>query len=354
MKMLISYLYCNKGGVTSVIKQRMPILQNNGWIVDAAFESDHGGGEELLLAGIRQVHIFGSAFKSAVQTLLNEGDYDVHVIFDTPDLINLSHPAKTKIIFEVHTPIITTIKGYEKAALERSQAIFVPSAWSKATILDLIPYLSSDHIRVIPNIVENKIFTTEGHAFHYPKTLLWVGKLAEYKNWEEAMKVGGMFLQENPDWNFVAVTGGQSNAGYVSNMLLEFIDRDRVANFKWLHNLSQHEIASLYRGVAQNGGFLLSTSKAESFCLVVHEAMRCGLPVISTNVGPIPEIIEDQESGLLYTAGNLRDCMQKCKAYLNADMRTRMAQGGFISLKKFDQPVLEQMYITNLSDVLGL
>lgn len=352
MKMLISYLYCNKGGVTSVIKQRMPILIKNGWSVDAVFETDHGGGADLLQAGVHEVHIFRSQFKDSVQEILAHGDYDIHVIFDTPELMNIQHPAKTKVVFEVHTPILTTITGYRSAHLERCRAIFVPSTWSKNTILELVSGIQPEQIRVIPNIVETKIFNPNGEGYAYPNTLLWVGKLAEYKNWEEAMKIGGMFLQKHPQWNFLAITGGLSNSNFVSKMLLEFIDRDRIANFKWLHNLNQEDISKVYRGVAQQGGFLLSTSKAESFCLVVHEAMRCGLPVVSTRVGPIPEVIEDNVSGLMYDLGNLQECLQKCEQYLDQDFRSQIIQSGFRSLEFFDQHTLEELYLMEVNGIV--
>src|SRR4030042_6315928 len=209
MKMLISYIYCNQGGVTSVIKQRMPILLKNGWKVDMAFMYDQGGISDLLNAGVQKVDIFGNNLKERVNGLLNSNDYDLHIILETPPLIQTIHKnGKVKSIFEIHTPILNTIKGYSPSALEKCNSIFVPSAWSKDTILQLLPTLHPDLIKVVPNIVETAIFNKEGEYYNLPQTMLWVGKLPEYKNWEEAMKIGATFLQQHPSWNFFAVTGG--------------------------------------------------------------------------------------------------------------------------------------------------
>jgi L-malate glycosyltransferase len=48
----------------------------------------------------------------------------------------------------------------------------------------------------------------------------------------------------------------------------------------------------------------LFTSQSESFCLSILEAMCFGCPSVATAVGGIPEVIEDQVSGVLVPFGN--------------------------------------------------
>ncbi|MBB5173576.1 N-acetyl-alpha-D-glucosaminyl L-malate synthase BshA [Texcoconibacillus texcoconensis] len=52
-------------------------------------------------------------------------------------------------------------------------------------------------------------------------------------------------------------------------------------------------------------------SEKESFGLTILEAMACRLPVIGTDIGGIPEVIEDDENGYIVPLGDTRQVAEK-------------------------------------------
>jgi N-acetyl-alpha-D-glucosaminyl L-malate synthase BshA len=61
----------------------------------------------------------------------------------------------------------------------------------------------------------------------------------------------------------------------------------------------RHDVAWL---LAQTD-LLLMTSLSESFCLAALEAMACGVPVLATEVGGLPEVVAHGETGFLFPVG---------------------------------------------------
>src|ERR1051326_5765678 len=67
----------------------------------------------------------------------------------------------------------------------------------------------------------------------------------------------------------------------------------------------------------------LYTSDAESFCLSILEAMCFGCPSVSTRVGGIPEVVEDNVSGLLVPAGDVAGLAKALESLIHDEPRRR-------------------------------
>ena len=75
-----------------------------------------------------------------------------------------------------------------------------------------------------------------------------------------------------------------------------------------------------YLQVADVGLF---TSDTESFCLSILEAMCFGCPSVSTRVGGIPEVVEDNVSGVLVPAGDAQGLATALEALIHDRERRR-------------------------------
>lgn len=68
-------------------------------------------------------------------------------------------------------------------------------------------------------------------------------------------------------------------------------------------------------------------SEKESFGLVLLEAMACGVPCVGTNIGGIPEVIEDGKTGFLCELGHIEEVAEKTLRMLkNDELHTYMAE----------------------------
>jgi len=77
------------------------------------------------------------------------------------------------------------------------------------------------------------------------------------------------------------------------------------------------QVPDAYRYVKAYDIFALSSMK-EGFPWAVLEAMAAGLPIVSTKVGAVPDIIEDGVSGRLVDPGQSSQLAEKIQAYINA------------------------------------
>src|SRR4029078_11611207 len=72
---------------------------------------------------------------------------------------------------------------------------------------------------------------------------------------------------------------------------------------------------------------MLFPSENESFGLVALEAMACEVPVIASNIGGIPEVVEHGQDGYLFKVGDTDGMSRACVELLeNPERRLEMGQ----------------------------
>lgn len=101
--------------------------------------------------------------------------------------------------------------------------------------------------------------------------------------------------------------------------------------------------------------FILSSIEREGLGLALIEAMACGLPLIGTNLGGIPEVIENNVNGLLVPPGNSKFLAEAIeRLIINQNLRNEMVkQGKKIHKERFSDKIMLNK-IESLYDELSI
>ncbi|MEL0628042.1 glycosyltransferase family 4 protein [Psychromonas aquatilis] len=92
---------------------------------------------------------------------------------------------------------------------------------------------------------------------------------------------------------------------------------------------------------------LIHPSDSEGLGSVILEAIKAGLPVIGSNAGGIPDIIEDRVSGLLIEAKNGESLASAIVAITSdSDLKACLQDGAQEKLKEFDITFTSSLYNT--------
>lgn len=137
--------------------------------------------------------------------------------------------------------------------------------------------------------------------------ILFVGRFDRHKGGDSVISAFARIAAENPDAELVFVgpdRGFHDDLGrkwqiqdYIENMLPIDSHRRRL---RWLGQQPAGAIEELRRSAAVT----VVASRYETFGMVVMEALSFGCPLVATDVGGIPEIVDRDRTGLLVPPGN--------------------------------------------------
>jgi len=205
-------------------------------------------------------------------------------------------------------------------------------------------------IQVIPNFVDIKRFH-QSDKDHFKQMLAPAGEriLVHVSNFRSVKRVADVVhifnnvLKEMPAKLLMIGDGPERQK-------MEDLARDLGIYHETRFLGKQEQISEI---LSISDIFLLP-SETESFGLSALEAMACGVPVISSNAGGLPEINIDGETGFMSNVGDVADMSRHAIEILSDDaVLQQLKKNAIEHARKFEKQAIIPMYEQLYRDVVG-
>jgi glycosyltransferase involved in cell wall biosynthesis len=155
----------------------------------------------------------------------------------------------------------------------------------------------------IPNPIADSFFDLPiGRTV--PRRLLFVGNLRRIKRPDLALEALALARMQVPDLT-LRMAGNVPNL--VGKQLSDIIERHNLGDsVQILGHLCQEQLLKEY----QQAEILLLTSELETSPMAIQQAMAAGKAVVATSVGGVPDLVQDEYTGLLAESGNATSIAQ--------------------------------------------
>jgi glycosyltransferase involved in cell wall biosynthesis len=259
-----------------------------------------------------------------------------------------------KKLFRIKSPLIMTTHAF----IPDKQKMFLASLWyalthaSPSMILNgikCLPYrrvdkiicqtklekefiikefkIKEEKIIVISNGIDLNRFSNITYDFkkkfdlQNKFTVLYVGQIIELKGLIYLLKAIKILKDQNIICSLIIATYTKHHK-IMDDAKSIGIEKD----VKVFLDLKEEDLISAYRGC----DVFVLPSLNESFPTVLLEAMGSQKPVITTNIGGIPELIKNEFNGILIEPKNPNAIAEKIlKIYLDHQMKEKLSQNGY-------------------------
>tara|TARA_B100002052_G_scaffold238237_1_gene222009 strand:- start:13616 stop:14647 length:1032 start_codon:yes stop_codon:yes gene_type:complete len=315
--LLISPIAPPDGGMSTLAKSIIYGLKNNGYNVDILNTNKFLG----FVSNIYVLKIFqffyymrSLLFKISKSKLIfiisSSGNY--YYFKAIPALIT-SKILRKKIIINFVGGALNE-KSFIFKSINFFDKIIVPTNYMKNLFLK-----SGIQVSKYPNMVNTEKFKSKTKIENFK--ILCAKSLTKYSNVKSLVIAFQKIKKKIPD----AVLEIAGNGPEKEN-LLNYINKNNIKDVRFLGNVNHSEMPN----TLMNSDIFFHGTKYESFGIVLIEAMAAGVPVISSNVGGISELIINNKNGILVEYDNSESFARNAlELYNNNSLRNLIIANGF-------------------------
>lgn len=200
---------------------------------------------------------------------------------------------------------------------------------------------------IIANIVDLSRFRPAPPARANRQHLVITRNLEPVYSIETAIRALALLRTEGfPDATLSVAGTGPSLDG-----LLELARDLGVAQaVQFLGRLDRDQVVSLY----QDADIAINPSQVDNMPVSILEALACGVPVVSTDVGGVPFVVQHEVTALLVPPRNERAMKDAIGRLLgDASLRERLRHAGLRRAQHFDWPVVVRQWLQAYREIAG-
>jgi glycosyltransferase involved in cell wall biosynthesis len=233
------------------------------------------------------------------------------------------HVPTTEIARALYRPIefLKTVNPHlNRSAASRAKKIITFSQFSCDSILAGLGEIWKNRVEVIPGGIDPSWFDVKRAPSLKPELVFW-GRMEDEKGIPELLTALAIVVKKIPDIKLTLIGEGNRLEDYKKQVRkLGLIPKVVLPGWR-----SQKDIQEL----TAHAHVAVLPSRIESFGIAVAEALGAGVPVIATNQGALPEIVENGVTGTLVAIKDpnaLADAI--CRVLENGEKFRLMAERG--------------------------
>lgn len=166
--------------------------------------------------------------------------------------------------------------------------------------------IAAERVSVVTNVVDPELFAPTGPSDPRARAdILFIGRLAQEKGLETLIRALPGLLREVPDATLTVVgpaSGGTERGGY-ERRCRDLVEQANLTDrVRFVGPVPNRELPAWIRASRM---LAVPSVWGEPCGVVVLEALACGVPVIGSRVGGIPELLGDARTGRLCEAGDV-------------------------------------------------
>ncbi len=186
---------------------------------------------------------------------------------------------------------------------------------------------------LIPNGIRVKELQSS-EVERVPGRILFVGRLELMKGVDTLIKAFAVLREKHASATLRIVGDGAERAK------LERI-ASAVSGVTFVGRVEHDQIAKEYAAA----GIFCGLSRSEALGNVFLEAQAAGCAVVATNIGGIPDIVKDGETGVLVAPNNAPAAAEALKRLLNDEaLRKRLGEAGRVNAVAYDWDAIAERY----------